>query len=111
MIENLNSKNFREHLNSEFKVQAPDGQALSLRLTEVTERDTNPRAEQFSIFFLGPRTPLLEQRIYHLKHEKLGEFDLFVVPVGMEADGVLYECVFNRFRKPEAMRPTDAKTS
>ena len=105
MIEKLDSKTFREHINSEFKVQAPDGQAVSLRLTEVTERDTNPRAVQFSIFFRGPRTPLLEQRIYHLQHEKLGEFDLFVVPVGMEAEGVLYECVFTRMRK------ADAKTS
>lgn len=26
----------------------------------------------------------------------LGRFDLFLVPVGQEADGFLYEAVFNR---------------
>jgi hypothetical protein len=101
MIEKLNSKSFLEHVNSEFKVEAPNAQVLSLRLTEVAERDSGPRSEQFSLFFLGPKTPLLEQRIYALKHEKLGELGLFLTPIAMEPEGVLYECVFNRLRKAQ----------
>jgi hypothetical protein len=102
MIEKLNSKSFLEHVNSEFKVQGPNAQPVSLRLAEVSERNTNPKVEQFSLFFQGPRAPLLEQRIYRLQHEKLGDLDLFIVPVGLEPEGVLYECVFNRFRKADA---------
>ncbi len=102
MIEKLNSKNFSEHVNSEFKVQGPNGQPLSLRLMQVTDRDLGPRIEQFSLLFRGPQAPLLEQRIYRLQHEKLGELNLFLVPVGMEAEGAVYECVFNRLLKREA---------
>lgn len=101
MIERLNSKSFYEHLNSEFKVLVPNEQPVSLRLAEVAERDGGPRVEQFSLFFRGPKTPLLEQRIYHLQHETLGQLDLFLVPISIDEQGLLYECVFNRFRKPE----------
>jgi hypothetical protein len=101
MTEKLNSKSFAEHVNSEFKVQGPNAQTLLLRLAQVSESDSNPRVEQFSLFFHGPREPLLEQRIYRLAHEKLGELDLFLVPVGVEPEGALYECAFNRLRKAE----------
>jgi len=101
MIEKLNSKNFSENLNSEFKLLTVNAQPLPLRLTEVTERNGGPKVEQFSLFFVGPKTPLLQQGIYRLQHEKLGEFDLFLVPLGMDNDGVRYECAFNRFRQQE----------
>jgi len=102
MIEKLNSKNFSENLNSEFKLLTANAQPLPLRLTDVTEHNGGPKVEQFSLFFLGPKTPLLQQGIYRLQHEKLGELDLFLVPLGMDNDGVRYECVFNRFRKRES---------
>jgi hypothetical protein len=104
MTEKLNSKSFAEHVNTEFKMQASNAQPLSLRLTEVSERDGGARAEQFSLFFRGPSAPLLAQHIYRLKHEKLGELDLFLVPVSIDAEGALYECVFNRLRKPQPQK-------
>jgi hypothetical protein len=38
--------------------------------------------------------PVLPQRIYHLEHPEVGGFDLFLVPVGPNAQGMQYEAVF-----------------
>jgi hypothetical protein len=48
----------------------------------------------FSLFFLGPHEPFFEQRIYPLDHETLGRMELFIVPVGHDQHGILYEAVF-----------------
>ena len=101
MIEKLNSKNFFQNLNSEFKLLAANALPLPLRLAEVTEHNAGPKVEQFSLFFVGPKAPLLQQGIYRLQHEKLGEFDLFLVPLGIDNEGARYECAFNRFRQQE----------
>jgi hypothetical protein len=102
MTDNLSSKIFSEHLNSEFKILLPNSEPLTLRLTEVNERSTAPQQEQFSLYFRGPHTQRLQQQIYRLEHEKIGSLDLFIVPIGVDQEGMQYEVVFNRFRKPES---------
>ena len=49
---------------------------------------------QFSLVFHGPATPTLPQSIYRLVHEELGELDLFLVPIGPDADAMRYEAAF-----------------
>ena len=49
----------------------------------------------FSIVFRGPREPVLPQRIYTFRHEKLGSFELFIVPIGPDDEGMRYEAVFS----------------
>jgi hypothetical protein len=99
MLNKLNSKIFSEHLNSEFKLSLPAAGPLVLRLAQVSEHDAGPQLEQFSLLFHGPREPRLQQSIYSLQHEKLGTLQLFLVPVGIDQDGIQYECAFNRFRE------------
>jgi hypothetical protein len=48
----------------------------------------------FSLFFLGPHEPIFEQRIYTFEHDTLGTLEFFIVPVGHDAAGMLYEAVF-----------------
>jgi hypothetical protein len=31
-----------------------------------------------------------------MKHESIGDFDLFLVPIGRDESGTFYEAVFNR---------------
>ena len=38
---------------------------------------------------------VLPQRIYRLEHNGLGELDIFLVPIGKDADGVSYQAMFN----------------
>jgi len=38
---------------------------------------------------------MLPQGIYGLSHERMGDFDLFLVPISREELGFRYEAVFN----------------
>ncbi|MDT4968619.1 MAG: hypothetical protein QOJ64_3356 [Acidobacteriota bacterium] len=96
MSENLTKEQFSANLNTKFRVQ-PDAADLEIELREVNEGIATPRNEQFALVFVGPQEPFLQQAIYHLIHDKLGEFDLFLVPIGKEPGGFQYEAVFNRF--------------
>jgi len=54
--------------------------------------------ERFSVFFKGSLEFLLPQATYRLAHPQMGEFDLFLVAVGQEADGYRYEAVYNYYK-------------
>ncbi len=53
------------------------------------------RSQCFSLLFLGDVSRRLEQRLYRVVHERVGDVALFLVPVGMDADGMYYESIFN----------------
>jgi len=97
----LTSKMFAECLNTVFELQSSSGN-LPLKLIEVMDLNHSPRLEQFSLIFSGPMTPVLPQRIHALRHEKLGELNLFLVPVGPDEQGMRYEVIFNRMRRDPA---------
>lgn len=99
MAESLTQAAFAENLNTKFRIKLENSQTAELELIEVLETMSTPRQEQFSIFFRGPAEYLLPQSTYHMEHEKLGELDIFVVPVGREQDGYRYEAVFNYVRQ------------
>jgi hypothetical protein len=98
-LDKLNSKVFAEQLQTNFKVHAEGADPLSLKLTAVREGETSPKIELFSLLFLGPQAPRLRQQIHRFEHEKLGTFELFLTAIGANADGIMYEVVFHRFRK------------
>ena len=96
---------FTPHVGTDFTATPPDGQPFPLRLTEVQPGQSNERVLQFSLLFRGPLTPSLPQNTYHLAHERLGEMDFFLVPVAREADGMIYQAVFSRFRGAVPTKP------
>ena len=76
-----------------------ESESLELRLIEVnlltdTPLDTSPRLP-FSLLFRGPQEPLMQQRIYRLSNPRLNEVELFLVPVGPDAEGMRYEAILN----------------
>jgi hypothetical protein len=97
LIENLTKEMFSESLNTRFRAYLEVSNAVELELIQLTEGVSTPKHEQFALVFRGPNNPFLQQMIYHMEHERLGEFDLFLVPVGRDQEGVQYEAVFNRF--------------
>src|SRR5689334_8866594 len=99
-LDKFNSKLFAAQLHTKFKVQLAHGGGIVLELVEVKESDPSPKIELFALQFLGPATPRLPQQIHRLEHEALGDFDLFLTAVGQEPEGIRYEAVFHRFRKP-----------
>lgn len=49
----------------------------------------------FSLFLRGPREPRLAQGIVALEHPRHGALELFMTPIGSDAQGMRYEIVFN----------------
>jgi hypothetical protein len=99
MSDRLDRASFSEQLNTKFQVHIGETDSLEVELVEVTDGGSTPRQERFSIVFRGPRNVLLEQALYKVEHEKMGSFDLFLVPVGMDDEGISYEAVFNHLLK------------
>jgi hypothetical protein len=109
MLDHLDAATFNAHLNTPFRILQASNPLMDAELVEVIERgvanETLPRAaerqERFSIVFRGPRDKLLQQGIYQMQHNQLGALELFLVPVGQDREGLYYEAVFNRLRRPD----------
>ena len=95
----LTHEQFAENLNTKFHVSSDGTQIVELELAEVSELKLIATQEQFSVAFRGPRDRFLTQGTRPLEHEKLGRFELFLVPVREDPEGYYYEAVFNRFRE------------
>jgi len=55
----------------------------------VNDRDV------FSVIFRGDNDRVLQQQIYRISNDTLGEMDLFIVPIGPDEQGMRYEAVFS----------------
>ena len=105
MSEKLSKDDFAEHLNTKFRVllEAEDAPEVELELDQVVEFPTLTHSrndvERFSVFFYGPVSCFLPQRMYRLAHERMGEHDIFLVPIAQEPRGYRYEAVFSYYKE------------
>jgi len=100
MLDKLTVEFFTELVGKQFRLTGTDAPAIDLILIEargVTPKSRAPGAgrEPFSLVFLGPKGPVLPQRIYPLEITSLGRLEIFLVPIASDADGVKYEAIFN----------------
>jgi len=95
-VTELNSQNFTECLHTRFEVHDGTDATMPLELVAVNVQNFSRRVDNFSLVFRGQPSPWLPQCIYRVKHERLGEFNLFLVPIGPDSQGMQYEAVFNR---------------
>lgn len=89
---------FEAHLGETFNgTPSHAGEPLELVLSSCVESPhARPDHPAFSLFFDAADADVREQQIFALEHAKLGQFDLFLVPVGRtESGGVSYEAVVN----------------
>lgn len=97
---------FRQHLNTSFRVQVNAPKPIDLTLVAVESRPSDSTEEQgmerFSVFFSGSPEFLLPQSLYRLIHPEMGEFEIFLVAIGKEADGYRYEAVYNYYKEPQS---------
>ena len=99
MEASLTHEEFTQHVNTKFKVQVDENNSVDLELTEISELKLYPRQEEFTIVFRGPSDAFLDQGVRYFKHDRMGEFEIFIVPIKQDADGYYYEAVFNRIRE------------
>ena len=87
---------FSPHVGDPFWILLQDGRVETrLAQAEAWGGAGEGRSRQpFSLLFVGPGRFVLPQQTYRVEHESLGEFDLFLVPLGPEGDGMRYEAVF-----------------
>lgn len=102
MAASLTEEEFSKHVNTLFRINLDAEAPVDLELVEVKPYMKNPSdqdgLERFSVFFKGPGKPFLPQHTYTLSHHGMGTIDIFLVPIGPDGDGFLYEAVFNYFK-------------
>jgi hypothetical protein len=91
----LTADDFEPLVDTEFRRSADDGHEASLRLVEVGRRGRQwQEREGFALLFRDPGEIGLGQGMHPLRHETLGELEIFLVPVARTEDGWEYEAVF-----------------
>jgi hypothetical protein len=97
MLQDLSHSSFEEQLNTSFCIDAGEETPLEvvLYLVRLHEPHGGPRPQPFSLYFRGPRQPVLPQAIYRMEHDRMGTMDIFLVPIGPDGQGMGYEAVFN----------------
>jgi hypothetical protein len=98
---NLTEQEFSKHVGSKFQIALAEYE-INLTLTEVKaytlQGNEQGGMERFSVFFDGPPNVRLPQQTHHLVHDKMGEVDLFLVPISGDEKGFRYEAVFNYYK-------------
>jgi hypothetical protein len=99
VLENFSLATFAEHVGDGFQLQMTGAELVSLSLTQAKPlgneagNSASGRAP-FSLEFSGPATPVFPQATYRFHHATIGEFDMFIVPLGPADGGMRYEAIF-----------------
>ena len=89
----LSAATFEALLHQRFAVEGTEAE-----LTEVERHQADPGVESFSLRFLAPLPATAGQGTRRLSHPALGDLDVFLVPIGHSAEGLVLEAVFNQVR-------------
>jgi hypothetical protein len=98
-LSTIKHEDFEPCLGQGFLVKPEGANGLELELTQVKSLgNTDPAAgvrQPFSLLFRGPLEPLLSQQLYRIENAAIGELLLFLVPIGPDENGMLYNVTFN----------------
>ena len=98
-LKDITHEDFEACMSDVFTVKIEGDEGPELELIEVKtfgEADPNANTRQpFSLLFRGPMEPVLPQRLYDLEHSEQGETMLFLVPIGPDDKGMLYDVTIN----------------
>lgn len=101
MFDQIKYEDFAAVKNTKFTVLGFD-EPYEIELSDVSENKTRNNYEMFSLFFSSPKEYFLPQQVYKLTHQKIGEGEIFIVPVEQTENGYLYQAVFNRLLETKA---------
>ena len=89
---------FAGHLNGAFAVGVGDG-TVEMTLVQATRGKAREwegvRKEPFSLIFKCANPVIFPQKVYPFERPGFGKMDIFIVPVGRERDGIVYQAIFN----------------
>ena len=100
-LEDLTVATFQPRLGHTFRIQADAGETIDAELIEARAladpgriRAPSPRRIPFALSFRTALQSALPQRIYAVGHDELGTLEIFLVPVGPDSVGMVYEAIF-----------------
>jgi hypothetical protein len=102
MSDELTRERFNPYLDQAFRITSPEIEEpfapIDLVLVEVADLSDrydfpDEFRDPFSLLFRGPQSPALPQTTYGLRASDGYETALFLVPVGLDEKGHLYEAV------------------
>jgi hypothetical protein len=97
VLETFTRETFTPLLGEAFRLHVEGSAAVDVVLTDAAElpmASARPGRAPFSLVFSGPPATVYPQATYRLEHPGLGVFELFLVPIGADGEGVRYEAVF-----------------
>lgn len=96
MLDTFTLDTFAPLVGETFRVIVDDRHELVTELVSArpwgTEADARHVRVPFTLTFRGPG--VIPQQIYEVRNETLGAFEIFLVPVGPDGQGMQYEAVF-----------------
>lgn len=99
MYPRLSLRAFAEQQGTPFTVVIGGGRSVSLTLTEIKPLGTRETGkltiESYSLIFEGPTTPMLSESSFEFVHDEMGEFVIFIAPLGPIEGVMRYEAIFN----------------
>lgn len=92
----LTVEHFTGCVNETFVAQLEDG-TVDFQLVEARPlpgKGPEGFRSPFSLLFRNTAAVVLPQQTYRLRHARLGDLGIFLVPVAMDRGGFLYQAVF-----------------
>jgi len=95
-LENLTLDVFASRVGERFRIRTQPGNELEAELIEARAlgKEASGRRAPFTLSFRTSQLAALPQRIYEIIHDEMGSHDVFLVPVGPDGKGMVYEAIF-----------------
>lgn len=101
-LETLTVAAFEARIGETFRIRPRPEHELEAELIEARALGGGPsrapldasRRTPFSLSFRTSVTAPLPQSIYEVVHDEMGAYEIFLVPVGPDGKGMVYEAIF-----------------
>ena len=102
-LESLTVDAFQPRVGETFRIHARADTRIEAELIEAralgggpsrAPSDTSQRRTPFALSFRTSLTAPLPQSIYEIVHDEMGAYEIFLVPVGPDGKGMVYEAIF-----------------
>ena len=102
-VEHLTVEAFQSRIGERFHIRPRPDTDVAAELIEAralgggpnrAPSDTSQRRTPFSLSFRTSLTARLPQSIYEVGHDEMGAYEIFLVPVGPDGKGMVYEAIF-----------------
>ncbi len=93
----LTLEHFSGCVNETFTAALNEGEIefVLVEARALPTRMPNAMRAPFSLLFRNTAVFLFPQQIYQMRHPKIGEVGIFLVPIAREREGFLYQATFN----------------